>query len=103
MVYRNRKIIILFGLLSVLFIAVKLFSAVILLKDDPTNFLILRSTPALDNQLVLDSIRNQNYLVLLSDENGFVGQSFYSFLVTILWWLFPLVTVAYALILKRRR
>lgn len=101
MVYRSRKVLILLGLLSVLFVAIKLFSAVVLLKDDPTNFLVLRLTPALENQLILDSIQTQDYRILFSDENGFVGQSVYTIIVTLLWWVLPLVTGAYVLLGKR--
>jgi len=61
MFYRNRKIIILLTALSVLFMVIKLFTTVLLLKDDPTNVLTLRYIPAWDNQLTFNTIQNQNY------------------------------------------
>lgn len=80
---------------SLLGVATKLFTFEASLRDDPTVSLVLRTTPSLKNQQLLDdSSQLAGALVLAEDENAFWGSRFYFWLVSVGWWLLPLLLVA---------
>lgn len=80
---------------SLLALATKLFTFEAVLRDDPTVSLVLRPRPSLENQQLLeDSSHLAGALVLAEDENAFWGSGLYSWLVSVGWWLLPLLLVA---------
>ncbi len=103
MVFQNLSIKLILGLLSAAFIIAKLFSAVVFLGDDPTVFLIYRLSPSLDNTILLSTMEYDKYSIILSDENGFVGESIYYLIVNYLWWAIPVAFISYLLIGCARR
>lgn len=102
MVYQNHKNGIVLIVLSVVFIVIKLFTAVVILADDPTNYLIFRVVPAMDSQLSLSSIEHMKHLILISDENGFIGDNIYYFITSYLWWTVPILSGLYVYIAMLR-
>jgi hypothetical protein len=94
------------GLLGVSLLAagIKLFTFEAILKDDPTVSLVLRPTPSFENRHFLDdSSQLAGALVLAEDENSFLGSGLYDWLVSVGWWLFPLLLVAVWLVPRLRR
>lgn len=80
---------------SLLGVATKLFTFEASLRDDPTVSLVLRPTPSLENQQLLDdSSQLAGVLVLAEDENAFWGSGLYFWIVSVGWWLLPLLLVA---------
>ncbi|MFY0523104.1 hypothetical protein ACN28I_07905 [Archangium gephyra] len=94
------------GLLVVsqLALATKLFTFEASLRDDPTVSLVLRPTPSLENQKLLDdSSQLAGALVLSEDENAFWASGLYSWIVSAGWWLLPLLLVAAWVVPRMRR
>lgn len=91
--YQSPKLKYILITISVVFILVKLFTAVIILKDDPTNFMVLKLYPSLENEFRLFSVDEINAIILLSDENGIAGENFYFLIAAYLWWIMPIVTI----------
>lgn len=100
MASQNHKMTLAFAFFIFLLLAVKFFTAEIILSDDPTTIFVVKLFPSFDNQITMtppvdfDGYLN-GYLVLFSDENGFVGEGVYHFLVKYLWWCFPLIGLLY--------
>lgn len=103
MVYLNPKIKYVFIIMAIFFIIIKLFTAVIILKDDPSNFLVLKISPSLDSQLSLSLVDKENYIILFSDENGFLGENLYYLVTSYLWWLMPVFTVFFIFVTSRKK
>lgn len=61
-------------------LALKIMTAVVFFSDDPTTLLVVKSMPSWSNFLQ-DAEPSQYWIKLLSDENGFVGFTFYQLLV----------------------
>jgi cbb3-type cytochrome oxidase subunit 3 len=93
------------ALASGLSIALKLFTYEFHLADDPTTGVALRATPSLSSSGLLG--RSASFgpdRVLLSDENGFLGEGLYRFFVQVGWMAFPLAALGCALwMLSARR
>ena len=90
--------------LSALMILTKLFTTVVWLADDPTVLLALRSRPALTNVLrIRDESELRGYHVLITDENGFVGEGAYHLVTRGGWLVGCAVLVAGAGYLATRR
>ena len=66
--------------IAVLLLTLKALTAVVLFNDDPTTLLVVKSSPSWSNLLV-DAQPRQYWLVLVSDENGFIGLALYQWLV----------------------
>lgn len=80
--------------LCLLLLALKLFTYEFYLPDDPTTGIALRSEPMLESHMPLHSSAGMHSdIVLLQDENDFIGADLYRFTVRIGWLLTPLVTV----------
>jgi hypothetical protein len=79
---------------SLLALGLKFFTFEVMLKDDPTVSLVLRSNPSLENRAFLDdSSQLAGAVVLAEDENSFVGEGLYGWVVSMGWWLLPFLTV----------
>ncbi len=92
MALQNLKVNVFLMSVTALLFVIKLFTAVITLNDDPTNFLVFSLTPSFSNDIFMPSINIDQYFILISDENGFVGDSIYYFLTQYLWWIMLTVT-----------
>ena len=105
--YRNHKITItLLGIVSLIFITIKLFTAVVHLRDEPTVFLVFRVAPSFTTDLILipvDPFEDERLHVLLLDENGFIGQNIYYLITRYLWWSLPILTGIYFAINLRKK
>lgn len=70
-------------MLSAVTLAVKLFTSFVYPDDDPTVFFAIRSFPSFQNRTI--STRPvgalENYMLVASDENTFIGSGFYFCLV----------------------
>ncbi|MCK5876848.1 MAG: hypothetical protein KAG43_04375, partial [Candidatus Marithrix sp.] len=86
--WKNRKLNWTLGVAALFFTLLKLFTSVVTLHDDTSVFLVLRITPSLDNYVVATAKELPSYIVLLSDENSFIGESFYELLTGYFWWFF---------------
>ncbi len=95
MAYLSPKIRIFLITISIVFLIIKLFTAVVILKDDPTKFVVFKIVPSLNNELLLSSIENTKHIILFSDENGFIGDEFYYFITNYLWWVVLALTITY--------
>lgn len=92
MVLQHRSFSYIFSFIVIFFVLLKFFTAEILFADDPTSLLVFRSTPSFDNSITMepnDSL--EGYYLLVSDENGFVGEGLYFLIVQYLWWAMPLL------------
>jgi hypothetical protein len=47
--------------------------------------------PSFNNDLVVSSINVNEYIVLMSDENGFVGDNIYYLITRYFWWAIPML------------
>jgi len=103
MVYQSRKIKVSLITVSSFLLIIKLFTAVIILKDDPTKFFVFSMSPSLKNQIKVSRIENINHLVLFSDENEFVGEGLYFFVTQYLWWLVLVGSSTYFLLIRKNR
>jgi len=103
MVYQNPKIKYMLTIVAIFFIITKLFTAVILLIDDPTNFLVLKTSPSLDSQLSLSLVDEKKYIILFSDENGFIGKKLYYLVISYLWWIMPMFTMFFIFFVSPRK
>lgn len=99
MALTNLKLPLALLVITVLLLLLKLFTAIIMLPDDPASFLIFRFSPSLENYLS-GFPEGVQYTVLLADENGVIGEPFYQLVVRYLWWLFA--TVALVVLLARK-
>jgi hypothetical protein len=80
---------------SLLALAIKLFTFEAHLRDDPTVSLVLRMSPSLENRRFLDDSSQLDAVVVLAeDENSLWAEGLYSALVSVGWWLLPLLLVA---------
>ena len=50
-------------MVAIFFIITKLFTAVIILKNDPNNFLVLKLSPSFDSQLSLSLVDEKKYII----------------------------------------
>lgn len=66
--------------IAALLLSLKIMTAVVLFSDDPTTLLVVKSSLSWSN-LMQDAQPSQYWLVLVSDENGFVGLTLYQLLV----------------------
>ena len=91
-------------LLMVLVLFLKLFTAVATQKGDPSVALIVKPSPSLNNQLILQEHENIfDYTVILFDENSFIGEDIYHALNGSLWIvLLVLGAAAIAFAISRR-
>jgi hypothetical protein len=96
MVLRNPKTVISLSVAAIVALLIKFFTAVVLLNDDPTNFLVMRMIPSLTTDITLPSLDTEKFIILLSDENGFVGDSIYYLITHYMWWLLPTLVLIYA-------
>ncbi|MCF6336327.1 MAG: hypothetical protein L3J84_00035 [Gammaproteobacteria bacterium] len=103
MVYQSPKLKYIFSVAAILFVMTKLFTAVIILKDDPSVFLVLKLSPSLDSQLSLSLVDEKKYITLFSDENGFIGESLYYLVAFYLWWLMPVFMVFFIFVFSRKK
>jgi hypothetical protein len=108
--YKKKKLIILLSLFIILSL-VKLFTAKVGLLGDPTVQLVIKPNPTISNSFIMkgeDSQTNRtkyegtwyyegNYKVIMGDESGFAGESFYNLLI-IVWWIFVIVMPIYMII-----
>ncbi|WP_052517560.1 hypothetical protein [Archangium violaceum] len=89
---------------SLLALTTKFFTFEATLKDDPTVSLVLRPMPSLENERLLDdSSQLTGALVLAEDENAFWGGGLYSWIVSVGWWLLPLLLIAAWAVPQMRR
>lgn len=89
---------------SLLALAAKLFTFEASLRDDPTVSLVLRPAPALENEQILsDSSQLAGMRVLAEDENAFWASGLYSWIVSVGWWLLPLLLVVAWVVPHMRR
>ena len=96
MAYQNPKTKLLLVSVSVFLVIIKFFTAIVISKDDPTTLLVFKLRPSLNNNIFISSLTdNNNFFVLLSDENGFVGDTLYSLCTHYIWWLLPLLILIY--------
>jgi hypothetical protein len=79
------------GVLAAVFIAAKLFTAEVSLRDDPTSMLVLRRAPSLESRF---HALPDGATVLAADENGFVGDGAWRWVTGIGWILFPAAWIA---------
>lgn len=79
------------SVLAVVFVATRLFTAEVILPDDPTTMLVLRGAPSLESRL---RELPQSAVVLLADENGFVGEGAWRWVTAIGWILLPAAWIA---------
>lgn len=86
MALQNLRARIILILITILLLIIKLFTAVIILSDDPTNFLVFRLSPSFNNDIIASSINTNEYIILMTDENGFIGDGIYYFITQYLWW-----------------
>ena len=87
--YRNLKISAFLILFSLCLLLIKLFTLSVSLPDDATSLLILKFSPSFGNNYIVTSLEAiDNHIILLSDENGFVGEFLYDFITRYLWWIF---------------
>lgn len=101
MALRNHKSVCFFYFFVFLFLLIKLFTAEVLFFDDPTSIFVLRLFPSLNNNItMLPHSDMSGYFILFSDENGFIGDGVYYFIVKYLWWGFPLIGLIYFLYKK---
>ncbi len=78
---------------SVLCILIKLYTTEVMFNDDPTIMVIIKDKPSLENRRIItwdSSIKEA--IVLISDENGYIGQSVYVAIVSWAWIVLPLFT-----------
>lgn len=82
------------ALTSGLTIATKLWTYEYFFTDDPTSGIALRSVPSFENRGELGrSPSGARDRVLVADENGFVGEGFYRFIVRGGWLAPPILTL----------
>lgn len=96
---QSLKVLLTLAILAAVLLVIKLFTAIIVLPDDPASFLVFRFSPSLENYITGFPEGGQ-YTVLLADENGVIGEEFYLLLVRYLWWL---VAALVLLVLLARR
>lgn len=103
---RNKLLLLLLLLLLVVVESIKLCTYVVILPDDPTTILYLRSTPSITNKIFIqEGQKLPSDIILIADENGFIGQSLYYLIVNFLWILVPaifLLLLVVSLIGKRK-
>ena len=95
MVYQNHKFLVLSGAISLVLVAIKLFTVEIWFKDDPSTMLAIRFSPSFKSLITVDDVDRRNYHTLFIDENGFVGESLYHLITQYLWWMLPLLCIIY--------
>ncbi|RKZ40234.1 MAG: hypothetical protein DRQ49_09005 [Gammaproteobacteria bacterium] len=81
-------------IVSVLCILIKLYTTEVMFNDDPTIMLIIKDKPSLENRRIItwdSSIKEA--IVLIYDENGYIGQSVYVAIVSWVWIVLPLFTL----------
>jgi len=98
----SRKFIYFLVFITIILLIIKFFTAIVILKDDPSNFLVFYATPSFKNQLLLNSINDNKHIIIMSDENGIVGEGVYYFITKYLWWLLLLFT-SFIFYLERKR
>ena len=86
----SRKLYYFLFFIAIVFFTIKFFTAIVVLKDDPSSFLVFRTIPSFENKLVLNSISEDKHKVIMSDENGIIGQSIYYLITKYLWWIVAL-------------
>ncbi|MBL8150371.1 MAG: hypothetical protein JNN15_10645 [Blastocatellia bacterium] len=85
-------------LVCVVSFLVKLFTVEAHYSDDPTVSLLIRSSPSLDNYLIIKKELPTNIVyVLVSDENDYIGSSLYWLVVSFGWIVSFLALVAFLL------
>lgn len=99
MALQNLKIPLALVAFAAVLLVVKLFTAIIVLPDDPASFLVFRFSPSLENYITGFPEGGQ-YTVLLADENGVIGEEFYLLLVRYMWW--PVAALAVFVFIVRR-
>ena len=97
--YQNHKIFVALSLLSALLVIIKLFTAIVMLEEGPTIFLVFRYTPSFETILKLKSfysIESNNLYVLMLGENGFIGEGLHYLITKFLWWILPLCLAVFS-------
>lgn len=87
MALSNHKVFCAFLFFAIILLLIKCFTAIIILKDDPTSFLIFQYSPTIENYFVKETIDENAYSIIASDENGLMGESAYRFITQYLWWI----------------
>lgn len=67
--------------ICVFLLLIKLFTATVALKDDPTKIFVIKHIPSLTNQMTLQEIDSNKFIVLFTDENSILGEKIYYLLV----------------------
>ncbi len=93
MVSSNHKFIYFLVLIGIISLIIKFFTAIVVLKDDPTNFLVFQTIPSFKNELFLNSINENHHMIIMSDENGIIGEDIYYFITHYFWWIIVMFTL----------
>jgi hypothetical protein len=85
------------ALVAVAMILTKLFTAVVYYADEPTVQLVLRASPSFTTEIRVSKKGDlRGTYVLFDDENGFVGEELYDFVISVGWWLACIMLAAIA-------
>ena len=106
---------ILFWIFYVLLTVVKLFTGVVVGLGDPTHSLVVKAYPTINNfwsmgeETAVNIALHQGtwyfekrYWLLSANENGFLGENIYHFLILV-WWLVTLVIFIKVVLFLRRK
>ncbi len=70
-------------LFIILLTVMKLYTAIVVLSDDPYKFFVFKKQPSLYNKLVIENDEQFNeFVIIFSDENKLLGQDIYYQLVS---------------------
>jgi len=86
--YQNHKLlrVIIIGV-GILLLVLKLSTGIVTYMDEPTTFFVIKKVPSFINEYYLSNTESLNdFIVLLFDENGLIGESVYHFFVEYLVW-----------------
>jgi hypothetical protein len=96
-----RAAVVVWGIAAVLALMLKLFTFEFVLRDDPTAGVALRAVPSLVSHRVVQHSPNP-HLILIQDENDFIGGNIYRWLVG--WgWIFVVAALPLMVALARWR
>lgn len=107
----NIKIVII--IVSCIFLFLKFFTIQVSYLDEPTVGIIVKSFILTEDWQKLSAHSNSyklngdddmsNYITLIRDENGYIGEEIYAMIVTWLWFVFPLVAAISMMILRNKK
>jgi hypothetical protein len=99
MVYSRLKTAIL-AIFAVTFLLIKLFTGVNTYSSDPTSTLFFKQLHSFKSYF--RDLDMANYVVIFNDENGFVGDDVYAFIVSYGWILACAALLIFVLLSKRK-